>query len=149
MNQMQPTPHRIVRIYHDDEITVTNVWVVSASGARYRIADLTSLVEVRGGLHAGVFVSLAISAATALMVIVAATLSNSLVPMGIGGVAILIPLCAAATCAYRWPPSHCLRARYHGFDVQLFCTRDAALFRKVARALIRAQEVNQRLAGER
>jgi hypothetical protein len=43
----------------------------------------------------------------------------------------------------RWPPSHSLCARYHGFDVELHRSRDAVEIGKVCRAVWRAIEAER------
>jgi hypothetical protein len=143
VNQKQPSSSRGVRLYQDEQVTVTSSWFVSADGGRYRVADLACLVEAREAPHAGVLVSLATAATTAIGVIAAAILAQSSTPLVIGVIAVVVPAGAALVCAYLWPPVNSLRARYHGFDVQLFQSRDETTFRKVARALLRAREIGQ------
>jgi hypothetical protein len=143
MNQMQEPRKHSVLLYRDGNVTVTTTWFVSATGGRYRVDELACLVEARGAPHTGVVVSLATAATTALGVIASAVLAGSSIPLTVGGFAVLVPVGIAVLCAYRWPPSSSLRARYHGFDVELFHSRDVTLFRKVSRALVRAQEINQ------
>jgi hypothetical protein len=143
MNQMQPAQSRSTRLYQDESVTVTSTWFVSPHGGRYKVADLVCLVEARGAPHAGILVSLATAATTAVGVIAAAMVAESSVPLAVGGVAVLVPTAAALFCAYRWPPTNSLRARYHGFDVELFSSRDETRFHKISRAVIRARELGR------
>jgi hypothetical protein len=143
MNQMRPAPNRIVRLYQDDDVSVTSNWFVSADGGRYRVSELAYLMIVKGTIHAGVHVSLAIAMVTALVISVMATATRSPVALGFGAPAVVVPIVAAAICARRWPPCDSLRARYHGFEVELFRSRDKTVFSKVARAVTRACEIDR------
>lgn len=146
MTGENPEQRRIVRLYQDNDVVVTSAWFVTAEGRRYPVAELGYLVEAKGEPHAGVLVSLATAATTAIGVIATAALAQSSTPLAVGGMAVVVPTAVAVFCAFRWPPSSSLRARYHGTDVELYRGRDQVILRKIARALIRAREMNGNVA---
>jgi hypothetical protein len=142
MAEDRPAQKRVVRLYQDDDVMVTSALFITAEGHRYRVSDLVCLVAAKGAPHAGILVSLATAATTAIGVIAVAAVTHSSAPLAIGGMAVVVPAGAALICAYRWPPSNSLRARYHGADVELYSSRDQVIFGKIARALIRAREIS-------
>jgi hypothetical protein len=145
VHRLDPAQNQTTYLYQDDSVAVTPTWFVAADGRRYRVRELRQLVESEGSIHAGVLVSLVIAAGTALSVLGMALVTRSPAPVGVVALTIVVPVLTAAFCAYRWPRSCALRATYYGFDIELFRTRDARRFRRVAQAANRASEASRRV----
>jgi len=147
MAEERPAHKRVLRLYQDDDVVVTSAYFITAEGRRYPVSELMYLVEAKGAPHSGILVSLATAATTAIGVIAAAAIAQSSTPLAVGGMAVIVPTGAALICAYRWPACNSLRARYHGADVELYRGRDREIFGRIARALIRARELNRQTAN--
>lgn len=113
---------------------------VYAGGYQYEIDDLRDVVRVRGSVHPGVLVSMALAVVVPVAVVPALTTAATVPTWLAVFVAVLVPCLVAVACAKRWPARRVLRARYHGRTVVLFSTRDEREFGQVSRAVHRARE---------
>jgi hypothetical protein len=137
------TQTHVPTLYLSPTIQVTQRWL-ARHGRRYDIANLSDAVVVRGPVHYGVFVSLAVALASALLLLPAALLLSSASLFAAGLIATLVPCPIAWGCLRRWPPRRELWARYRGAAVCLFLSRDEREFGQVSRAVRRAIEAARR-----
>lgn len=142
-----PTPdngarRRTVLLYDRNGTVVTDI-MITCGGQRYDIADIRSLARTTGSLHPGVWAALAVAAGDAVIVGVAAAVTQSTMGWIIGVVALVVPCGVAVHYAIRWPRELSLLADYRGIWVTVLRTRDTVEFGQVSRALLRAVELQR------